>query len=236
MINWFAELIKIKTTDPKAKDLFELLKKASTEDEKTQAKATAKAYIESICKEPEPITVPKEEIPAPKVIEPELPKPIVKEKPVVEETPVYEATDLSAPAFNPRYAKWGLNREEELFLKGVLVRPMKREERIKFRSAINAKKYAFTDKLQADFRAKQKEQAIKDASDPEKIKFNNNRVFVKAICEELQQNHNIEYILRVVDNLTVETLRDLLKQPENEHAFTTYDKDFVANFYKKYGE
>lgn len=237
--NWYTQLTSLAKTDEMAKAHLENLKAAETDEEKDAAKKIAMEYVES-CK---PTTAPQDEIievkvpekPAytPKTINPELPQVKVAEP---KETKV-EKFDPEAPALKEKYRAWGLNREEELFLaKGICLREMKRDERIKFRSAINAKKNAYYSKQQADWQQKQREQLERDLNDPEKIKWNHQRTLVKRIEEELQQHHNIIYIMKNVAGLTPAILHELLEKPETVNAFNVLDKDFINSFYTIYGQ
>lgn len=235
----------IAKTDDTAAQLFQALKNAGTDSEKAQAKQNAMDYVTSITEAKietfEDTIIPTEE----PVVEEEKPQTInpneimPKFEPKHEEKPKEEVQhseyDLSGPAKKKRYAEMGLTWEEELFLQGVNIRNMKRDERIKFREGIQMKKDRFMNKLQEDWQREQAIKAAKAASDPEMIKFNNQRVFMTKILEELDQHHNVPYVMKMVDNLTPDIFCELLENPANVSAINQRDPEFIEVFKKMYG-
>ena len=143
--------------------------------------------------------------------------------------------DLSQPAFNPRLARYGINREEELFLKGTLVRKMNRDEKILMRRAIYQKKNIASAKIQAEFKAKRIAQKQKELNDPEVQKFHQERKYVSAIVDALTQHKNLGWIFSEIDGLTIDIFRELIKKPGNVNAFNQANPNFLTNFNKKYG-
>lgn len=144
--------------------------------------------------------------------------------------------DLSQLAFNPRLAKCGITREEELFLQGVRVRKLSHEEKILLRRSIYQKKNQRNAQIQAEFRAKRAAQRQKDLNDPEKIKYHRERKYVLTIVDALQNHKNFVYIFSQIDGLTPEIVRELLQKPENVNAFRQAKPTFIDDFYKKYGK
>lgn len=258
-LNWYLTLRNLSKTDEQAKVLYEALQKAETDEEKESAKAVAQEYVATVFsgnKEEDKSgdsDNTETEIPVSETVkdeEPTIPDTVLADNDSTDNTlpdtddlgkdeePKKEPdlTDMSAPAFTPRLAKCGITREEELFLNGVLVRKMTREEKILMRRSIYQKKTQRNAQIQAEFRAKRLEQKIKELNDPEKQKFHQERKLVGAVVKALEQHKNMVWMFSQIDGLTPEVLRELLKKPENESAIKTQKSDFVENFYKKYGE
>lgn len=144
--------------------------------------------------------------------------------------------DLSQLAFNPRLAKCGITREEELFLAGIRVRKLTHEEKILLRRSIYEKKTKRNAALQAEFRKKRQEQRLKDLNDPEKIRYHQERKYVMAVVDALTQHKNMIYMFSQIDGLTPEILKELIKKPENANAINQANPRFLENFKKSYGE
>lgn len=258
-LNWFLTLRNLSKTDPVAAELFNNLQKAETDEEKDTAKQNAQEYIQKIqSKETE--SNPSEETvvdttnsvagevdgqgdnvvsATPDSADTEGSGPENTEEfpeKITEESEEKVKTDLSQPAFNPRLAKCGITREEELFLNHVYVRKLSHEEKILMRRSIYQKKTQRNAQIQAELKAKRMAQKQKDLSDPEKIKFHQERKFVDAICKALEQHCNMGWIFSRIDGLTPEIVKDLLKKPANVNAFNTENRQFVDNFRKKYGD
>lgn len=144
-------------------------------------------------------------------------------------------TDLSAPAFAPRLAKCGITREEELFLHGVFVRKMDREEKILMRRSIYNKKTLRNAQIQAEFKKKRIEQKQRDANDVEKQRYHQERKYVNAIVDALNSHCNLGWIFANIEGLTPDIVREFLKKPGYVNAFRQANPKFVENFKKKYG-
>lgn len=208
-LNWYLQLRNLCKSDAKAAELFQQLQTAGTEDEKDNAKRQAQEYIQTL--QSKEVTTEKTE-----------------EKKSV--------SDLSAPAFNPRLAKCGITREEELFLHGVYVRKLSHEEKILMRRSIYEKKTLRNAKIQAEYRAQRIAQREKEANDPEKIKFHQERKLVFALTNALEQHKNMIWIFSNIEGLTPELLKELLQKPGIRNAVKQANPNFIDNFNKKYGE
>lgn len=250
-LNWFLTLRNLSKTDEQAKALYELLQKAETDEEKESAKQQARDYIEQ--KENHDRDIVNTETTDTKTEETPVEEPVD----VVEEQPIdadstdtisdnndsdvagkeeeARLMDMSAPAFNPRLARCGITREEELFLNHVFVRKLTHEEKILMRRSIYQKKTERNNKIQAEFRAKRLEQKQKDLADPEKQKFHQERKYLSAIVNALEQHKNMIWLFSQVDGLTPDVVRELLKKPANVNAIRVHNDKFIENFYKKYG-
>lgn len=255
MANWLMELTKLSKTDKTAKELLSQLKAASTDEEKEKAKQNGKEYIQAL---EEPVqqtpagTVPTEETtPAdtddqPAVLDEEdveedkdIDVPGDSEPAVVDPEPVKAVEkkyDMSEPAFNPRLAKMGITREEELFKMGVLVRKMTRDEKIAIRRSIYQKKKQYMSATQEKFKKQQAEARAAREADPEYQKYMHQRQFVLKIEEALKNHCNIEWMFRNIEGLNPDVMRELLQKPENVNRFRAQKDVFVENFYKKYGK
>lgn len=245
-LNWYLQLRNIAKTDPKAADLLEQLKNAGTDDEKETAKQIAQEYLQAL--QPDETTTSPEETTAPeseKVVQnPDIqpdsvvcdPTDTTDGKSDPESTDEEKLkTDLSQLAFAPRLAKFGITREEELFLKGVYVRKLTRDEKILLRRSIYQKKTQGNAKIQAEFKAKRIAQKQAELNDPEKIKYHQERKYISAIVTALTNHKNLGWIFSQVEGLTPEIFRELIAKPGNYNAIRQANPNFIDNFNKKYG-
>jgi hypothetical protein len=242
-LNWYLTLRNLANTDVTAAELFNLLQKAETDEEKECAKQKAKEYIlqtnenkpteekrtESIVLE-KAETVDNDTVPMVNSVDS-----ISRDETVIQDEEKIK-TDLSQPAFNPRLAKCGITREEELFLKNTFVRKLTHEEKILMRRRIYEKKTKRNQMIQAEYRAKRIADREKDLHDPEKIAYHRERKLVFAIVDALTNHKNMIYIFSAIDGLTPEIMKDLLKKPEIKNAINQANNKFIENFHKKYGE
>lgn len=255
MLNWYLTIRNLAKTDTVAAELFDLLKKAETDEEKETAKQKAQDYINQINDNNRAIddTETKdsqEEVVAESPVEEDSvvdsgkdiatdnsdTVPDNTDTRLVEEEKEISKTDLSGLAFTPRLAKCGITREEELFLNGILTRKMNREEKILMRRSIYEKKTKKNAEMQALFRAKRLAQRQKDLNDPEKQKFHQERKYVAAVVKALENRKNFVWIFSQIDGLTPDIMRELLKKPEIASAIKQEKASFITDFYKKYGE
>ena len=247
------ELTKLSKSDPQARELLKQLKNATTEEEKEKAKQNGKEYIqahtETQTSAPETTDTA---IPEPETTEPtEDAKPIetdlaedqgvVGDHDVVPDEPVQAKVvdkkyDMSEPAFNPRLAHMGITREEELFQQHVYVRKLTREEKIEMRRSIYQKKKQHMRKIQEDFAKRRAEQTAARLADPEYQKYQHQQKFVVRIVEALKAHCNIDWMLKNIDGLTVDVVRELLQVPANVNKFRQQKEEFVPNFYKRFGK
>lgn len=248
-LNWYMTLRQLAKTNPQAVELLEQLKNAGTEDEKATAKQRAMEFVtqsnsmeESVAENTTTETTEETTVAENQKVVSDSDS---ESDNVVPSTPDSEngksdkeeqvKTDLSQLAFTPRLAKFGITREEELFLKGVFVRKMTREEKILMRRSIYQKKTLGNAKIQAEFKAKRLEQRQKDMNDPEKQKFHQERKYVSAIVNALEQHRNLGWIFSNIDGLTIDIFKELIKKPGNVNAFRQMNPKFIENFTKKYG-
>lgn len=257
MLNWYLTIRNLAKTDTVAAELFDLLKKAETDEEKETAKQKAQDYINQIndndraiddteTKDSQEEVVVESPVEEDSVVDSgkdiatdntvsdnsDTDTRLVEEK---KETEISK-TDLSGLAFTPRLAKCGITREEELFLNGILTRKMNRAEKILMRRSIYEKKTKKNAEMQALFRAKRLEQRQKDLNDPEKQKFHQERKYVAAVVKALENRKNFVWIFSQIDGLTPDIMRELLKKPEVASAIKQEKASFITDFYKKYGE
>ena len=250
-LNWYLQIRNLASSDAKAAELLEQLKTAESDNEKESAKQKAQEYLQSLQDNgstdtpvPETSPVVAEEVRTDNIQlrdetrsdgNPEDRS--TSESESTQEKSIEEIkTDLSQPAFTPRLAKFGITREEELFLKGVFVRKMTREEKILMRRSIYQKKTLGNAKIQAEFKAKRIIQKQKDLNDPEKQRFHQERKYVAAIVNALEQHKNLGWIFSQIEGLTPDIFRELIKKPGNVNAFRQANRSFLDNFKKKYGE
>lgn len=251
--NWYIELMKAAKTDPIAQDLVERLKNATTNEEKEKAKQNGKNYIESTKTEiqtgntqtTETTTSPEAEV-VPETLD--VDEESVEsdqdnnracdpsDMHVVQEKIVEKKYDMSEPAFNPRLAKMGITREEELFKMGVYVRKLTRDEKIQIRRSIYQKKKSYMSNVQTKFKAERAQKLAALEADPEYQKFQQQRKYVLRIVEALKAHCNVDWMLQNIEGLTVDVIRELLKKPANVNAFKEQKDTFVPNFYKRFGE
>ena len=251
-LNWYLQLRNLAKSDPQAAELFEHLQKAETDEQKETAKQNAQAYIaqkESKNNIAEPEETKEAVVEASVDSDPGLPDStpvgdtVHNDEPVVQESAERSVeneekikSDLSQPAFNPRLAKCGITREEELFLNGVFVRKMSREEKLLMRRSIYQKKTQRNAAIQAEYRAKRLAQKEKDLNDPEKIKFHQERKLLSAVVDALVNHKNFVYIFSEIEGLTPEIMKELLQKPGNRNAVNQANRNFLENFKTMYGE
>lgn len=241
--NWLMELTKLAKTDPEALELLRQLKNATTEEEKQKAKENGKEYIQKTEKtlqtsNPEDQTTTKIDVVS-EDMEGDQDDSIVDDIPnrdVVQEKIVDKKYDMSEPAFNPRLAKMGITREEELFQMHVLVRKMTREEKMEIRRSIYQKKKNYTRTTQDKFRKQRAEKLAALQADPEYQKYQNQQKYVIRIVEALKNHYNVDWMLKNIEGLTVDVIRELLQTPANVNKFKQEKEEFVKNFYKRFGK
>ena len=252
MANWLMELTKLSKTDQTALELLRQLKSASTEEEKEKAKQNGKEYIEKTQQpeqiQPEPETLQTSDTETTETTTDEVVSdPVAQDQDqnssdivapvhVVQKKQVEAKYDMSEPAFNPRLAKMGITREEELFQMHVLVRKMTREEKMEIRRSIYQKKKNYTRTTQEKFRQQRAEKLAALQADPEYQKYQNQQKYVIRIVEALKNHYNIDWMLKNIEGMTVDVVRELLEIPANVNKFKEIKDTFVANFYKKYGK
>ncbi|MBO7715673.1 MAG: hypothetical protein J6S85_19075 [Methanobrevibacter sp.] len=252
-LNWYLTLRNLAKTDATAAELLEQLKTAESENDKETAKQNAQAYLQEVQTNSESsedtIVSQTDNVVAeetgtdsgelcPETSDEGNPQDRSgnESESTQEESREEIKTDLSQPAFTPRLAKFGITREEELFLKGVFVRKMSREEKILMRRSIYQKKTLGNAKIQAEFKAKRIAQKQQDRNDPEKQKFHQERKYVAAIVNALEQHKNLGWIFTNIEGLTVDIFKELIAKPGNVNAFNQANPKFITNFKKKYGE
>lgn len=234
--SWYADLQKMAKTNAQAAQFLDKLQKAETDDEKDAAKIEAREWVWAQMPEKD-----------------EEPVPIMVETPVEQSDPVVEVGvpggdlneeesdkerlifDMSADAFNPRLAKMGINREEELFLKGVCVRKLSHEDKILMRRSIYNKKHAYMDGKQKEFKKQRAKAMAKAAQDPAVIKYHNQRKYVDKIIEALRAHKNFTWMFTNIKGLTPEVMKELLQNQGNVNLFRAEYRSFVEKFNKKYG-
>lgn len=244
MANWLMELTRLSKTDPTALELLRQLKGATTEEDKQKAKENGKAYIETHAKEeiqtsntqtPETTTVDKVAEDLAENQDDNITNDI--QNPDDVQTKVVEKKyDMSEPAFNPRLAKMGITREEELFQMHVFVRKLTREDKMEIRRSIYQKKKNYTRQTQENFRKQRAEKIAALQADPEYQKYQNQQKYVIRIVEALKNHYNIDWMLKNIEGLTVDVIRELLQTPANVNKFTQEKDEFVKNFYKRFGK
>lgn len=247
-LNWFLTIKNMSRTDAKALEIFELLKKAETDEEKENAKRIAQEYVAQTQNSEDNTPQPTEETNVVEENQDPVDEPIsvsdtdntvsdnvdiVSENTERDEEKIKQ--DLSQLAFNPRLAKCGITREEELFLNHVFVRKLSHEEKILMRRSIYQKKTQRNAQIQAEFKAKRIAQKAKDLSDPEKIKYHQERKYIAAVVDALENHKNMGWIFSQIEGLTPDILRDLVKKPENKSAIEQVSTEFFDRFNKKYG-
>lgn len=252
MANWLMELTKLSKTDQTALELLRQLKSATTEEEKQKAKENGKEYIEKTIQteqvQPEPETL---QTSNPETTETEtdevVPEDVAQDQnsdsdndipdnDVVQTKIVDKKYDMSEPAFNPRLAKMGITREEELFQMHVFVRKLTREDKMAIRRSIYQKKKNYTRTTQENFRKQRAEKIAALHADPEYQKYQNQQKYVIRIVEALKNHYNIDWMLKNIEGLTVDVIRELLETPANVNKFKEVKDTFVPNFYKRYGK
>lgn len=244
MANWLMELTKLSKTDKTALELLRQLKGATTEEEKEKAKQNGKEYIQNT--KETPVQTNDTETTAETTVE-VVSNPVEQDKDVdssdivapvhvVQKKEVEAKYDMSEPAFNPRLAKMGITREEELFQMHVFVRKLTREEKMEIRRSIYQKKKNYTRTTQEKFRQQRAEKLAALQADPEYQKYQNQQRYVIRIVEALKNHYNIDWMLKNIEGLTVDVIRELLQTPANVNKFKEAKDTFVSNFYKRYGK
>lgn len=248
-MNWLMQLTALAKEDQTALELLRALKAATTEEEKEKAKENGKAYIEKV----KTIQTNAEETPATE--ETGTTDPVAEDTTPptqdLEENQAGDSADsdsdsgedkaieakfnMAEPAFNPRLAKMGITREEELFIKGIMVRKISKEEKLLIRRSIYQKKKKYTGDLQAKYKEKRESERAARLADPAYQEFQIQRKYILKISEALKAHNNIGWMLKNIDGLTVDVLRKLLEDPANVNEFRQYNENFVDNFKKKYG-
>lgn len=250
-MNWLMQLTALAKEDQTALELLRALKNATTEEEKEKAKENGKAYIEKV----KAIQTNEEKVPESTAEETGTTDPVAEDTTLpaqdLEENQAGDSADsdsdsgedkaieskynMSEPAFNPRLAKMGITREEELFIKGIMVRKISKEEKLLIRRSIYQKKKKYTGDLQAKFKEKREKERAARLADPKYQEFQIQRKYILKISEALKAHNNIGWMLKNIDGLTVDVLRKLLEDPANVNEFRQYNPEFVDNFKKKYG-
>ena len=246
------ELTKLSKTDQTALELLRQLKSATTEEEKEKAKQNGKEYIEKTIQpeqaQPEPETLQTSDPETTKTGTDEMvPEDVAEDQninsdndipdnDVVQTKIVDKKYDMSEPAFNPRLAKMGITREEELFQMHVYVRKLTREDKMEIRRSIYQKKKNYTRTTQEKFRQQRAEKLAALQADPEYQKYQNQQKYVIRIVEALKNHYNVDWMLKNIEGLTVDVIRELLETPANVNKFKEAKDTFVSNFYKKYGK
>lgn len=252
MANWLMELTKLSKTDKTAKELLAQLKAATTDEEKEKAKQNGKEYIQAHT-ETETSTP---ETNTDTSTTPADPEPAAEEKVLAEPTDAEPADvdivedsrpnpvagkvidkkyDMSEPAFNPRLAKMGITREEELFKLGVYVRKLTRDEKILIRRSIYQKTKGYRAQTQESFKKKQAEARAAREADPAYQKYIHQQQMVLKIEEALKNHYNFEWMFKNIEGLNVDVLRELIQVPANANRFRAQKAEFVQNFNKKFG-
>ena len=248
-MNWLMQLTALAKEDQTALELLRALKAATTEEEKEKAKENGKAYIEAqqkiqtnAEKEPEPTaeetTDPVEEDTTPPVQdleENQTGDSANSDSDSDEDKAIDAKYNMAEPAFNPRLAKMGITREEELFIKGIMVRKISKEEKLLIRRSIYQKKKTYSRNLQAKYKEKRETERAARLADPAYQEFQNRRKFILKINEALKAHNNLGWMLKNIDGLTVDVLKKLIEDPANVNEFREYDETFVDKFKKKYG-
>lgn len=245
------QLTALAKEDQTALELLRALKAATTEEEKEKAKENGKAYIEAqkttsiqTNEEKEPISTAEETT---DLVAEDTTPPVqdLEENQTGDSADSYSDSDedkaidakynMAEPAFNPRLAKMGITREEELFIKGIMVRKISKEEKLLIRRSIYQKKKKYTGDLQAKFKEKREKERAARLADPKYQEFQIQRKYILKISEALKANNNIGWMLKNIDGLTVDVLKKLIEDPANVNEFRQYNENFVDNFKKKYG-
>ena len=237
------ELTRLSKTDPTALELLRQLKSAQTEQDKERAKQNGKEYIQKTQKEEQPTdsiqetttntTEENNTVDENKDLDSSNdPAPV----PDVQKKEVEAKYDMSEPAFNPRLAKMGITREEELFQQHVYVRKLTRQDKIEIRRSIYQKKKGYMKNIQEKFKQERAEKMAKLQADPEYQKSLHQQKMVIRIVEALKSHYNIDWMFKNIEGLNEDVMRELLKTPANINKFKEQKAEFVKNFYKRFGE
>lgn len=220
--NWLIQAKKSQNQDVKAL-LSKYLDKNTPDEDKNDIKLSIMDLLDIEPADAEP-EMPVQE-PA-KNTEPELSP---QEQSTVVASP---APDMNEPALNPRLAKIGITREEELFIQGVVIRPMSRQDRILVRRSIANKKDKYQKELMAEYKERQKEAKKRALTDPAVIAFNRKQKFVMQIRDAFQQNWNFDAIFSKIDNFTTNDMDELIKDSDVLKLFEQYCPNFEKNYLK----
>lgn len=220
--NWLIQAKK--STDAAVKELLaKYLDKNTPAEDKNDIKLSIMDLLDIEPADAEPETPVQE--PA-KNTEPELSP---QEQSTVVASP---APDMNEPALNPRLAKIGITREEELFIQGVVIRPMSRQDRILVRRSIANKKDKYQKELMAEYKERQKEAKKRALTDPAVIAFNRKQKFVMQIRDAFQQNWNFDAIFSKIDNFTTNDMDELIKDSDVLKLFEQYYPNFEKDYLK----
>ena len=220
--NWLIQAKKSQNQDVKAL-LSKYLDKNTPDEDKNDIKLSIMDLLDIEPADAEP-EMPVQE-PA-KNTEPELSP---QEQSTVVASP---APDMNEPALNPRLAKIGITREEELFIQGVVIRPMSRQDRILVRRSIANKKDKYQKELMAEYKERQKEAKKRALTDPAVIAFNRKQKFVMQIRDAFQQNWNFDAIFSKIDNFTTNDMDELIKDSDVLKLFEQYYPNFEKDYLK----
>ena len=245
MANWLMELTRLSKTDQIALELLRQLKSAKTEEDKQKAKENGKEYVQKTQSETALQTSNPETIAetTTDTLSEDLAvnqdsgnNDVVAPVHVVQKKEVEAKYDMSEPAFNPRLAKMGITREEELFQQHVYVRKLTRQDKIEIRRSIYQKKKGYMKNVQERFKQERAEKIAKLQADPEYQKYQHQQKLVIRVVEALKSHCNMDWMFKNIEGLTPDVLRELLKTPANVNKFKEQKAEFIKNFYKKYGE
>ena len=220
--NWLIQAKKSQNQDVKAL-LSKYLDKNTPDEDKNDIKLSIMDLLDIEPADAEP-EMPVQE-PA-KNTEPELSP---QEQSTVVASP---APDMNEPALNPRLAKIGITREEELFIQGVVIRPMSRQDRILVRRSIANKKDKYQKELMTEYKERQKEAKKRALTDPAVIAFNRKQKFVMQIRDALQQNWNFDAMFAKIDGFTIQDMDELIKDSDVLKLFEQYYQGFEKNYLK----
>lgn len=223
--NWLIQAKK--STNPAVKELLtKYLDKNTLDEDKNDIKLSIMDLLDI---EPVENTETGEEKPQ----EPATPAPEPESAPEEQSTIVASpAPDMNEPALNPRLAKIGITREEELFIQGVVIRPMSRQDRILVRRSIANKKDKYQKELMAEYKERQKEAKKRALTDPKVIAFNRKQKFVMQIRDAFQQNWNFDAIFSKIDNFTTNDMDELIKDSDVLKLFEQYYPNFEKDYLK----
>ena len=248
-LNWYLQIRNLAKTDARASEIMQLLKTAESDNDKENAKQIAQNYLQEIQTTSNTTAKTDVETENNPVVQNENQQNIPENADMGSSEDGQESTtdsgestqekdkkitDLSDLAFNPRLARCGITREEELFLHGVCVRKLTREEKILMRRSIYQKKTELANKIQAEYKAKRIAQKEKESNDPEKQRYHQERRYITAIVDALNNHCNLGWIFSNIDGLTVDMVREFIKNPGYANAFRQADENFIDNFNKKF--
>lgn len=224
--NWLIQAKKSQNQDVKAL-LSKYLDKNTPDEDKNDIKLSIMGLLDiDVVEESQDSDIEETSVKDQAPKEPEL-------QPAEESTVVASpAPDMNEPALNPRLAKIGITREEELFIQGVVIRPMSRQDRILVRRSIANKKDKYQKELMAEYKERQKEAKKRALTDPAVIAFNRKQKFVMQIRDAFQQNWNFDAIFSKIDGLTIHDMDELIKDSDVLNLFEQYYQGFEKNYLK----